>query len=170
MPLFSKTFPWSAITQFLPELLLRIGRINCLIYEEKIRESYNDNLCLFRALAFHLYGTQRLEAESSLLFNLFINKDDGLSANKLQGVHMNEFPSVEDLLTLNFLLYDIDIMDANIVEELARRSKQKYEQIVQLVKYNNHLCYVSNINAVYQFFAALILPLFSTEPSIWRKI
>ena len=36
---------------------------------------------------------------------------DGLSVYQLQGVHMNDTPFVEDLLTLNILLYDIDIVD-----------------------------------------------------------
>ena len=45
---------------------------------------------------------------------------DGLSADQFQGVHMNDIPIVEDLLTLNILLYDIDIVDGNIVGELAR--------------------------------------------------
>ena len=45
----------------LPELLLSNGTINCLAYEENTRQPYNDNLCLFRALALHLRGSQRLE-------------------------------------------------------------------------------------------------------------
>ena len=61
-------------------------------------------------------------------------------------------PTVEDLLTLNILLYDIDIVDGNIVGELARRSVQKYENTVQLLRYNNHTCYVNNINAVFRSF------------------
>ena len=32
---------------------------------------------------------------------------DGLSPNQFQVVHMNDVPTVEDLLTLNILLYDI---------------------------------------------------------------
>ena len=57
---------------------------------------------------------------------------DGLSA-QFQGVHMSVIPTVEDLLTLNILLYDIDIVDGNIVGELARRSLQKYENTVRLL-------------------------------------
>ena len=68
---------------------------------------------------------------------------DGLSPNQFQGVHMNDIPTVEDLLTLKILLYDIDIVDKNIVGELARRSVQKYENAVRLLRYNNHICYVS---------------------------
>ena len=77
---------------------------------------------------------------------------DGLSPNQFQGVHMNDIPIVEDLLTLNILLYDIDIVDGDILGELARRSVQKYENTVRLLRYNNHICYVNNINAVFQSF------------------
>ena len=55
---------------------------------------------------------------------------------------------VEDLLTLNMLLYDIDLVDGNSICKLFGRSVQKYETTVQLLRYNNHICYVSNINAV----------------------
>ena len=136
----------------LPEPLLKNHTINCLTLEENTRQPYNDNLCLFRALALHMHGNQRLEEETSNLFNLFINKMDGLSPNQFQVVHMNDILNVEDLLTLNILLYDIDIVDRNIVGELARRSVQKYENTVPLLRYNNHICYVNNINAVFQFF------------------
>ena len=54
----------------LPKLLMRNGTNNCLTYEESKRQPNNDNLCLFRALALHLHGTQRLEEETSKLFDL----------------------------------------------------------------------------------------------------
>ena len=134
----------------LPEPLLRIGTINCLTYEEKTRQPYNDNLCLIRALALQLHGTQRREEETSKLLNLFTNKMDGLSPNQFQGVHMDDIPIVEDMLTLNILLYDIVILYGNIIGELAKRSVKKYENTVRLLRYNNHICYVNNINAVFQ--------------------
>ena len=136
----------------LPEPLLRDGTINCLTFEENTRQPYNDNLCLFRALALHIRRNQRLEEKTSKFFNLFINKMDGLTPNQFQGVHMNDIPFVEDLLTVNILLYDIDIVDRNIFGELARRSMQKYNNTVRLLRYNNHICYLSNIFAVFQAF------------------
>ena len=48
------------------------------------------------------------------------------------------------------MLYDIDIVDGNIIGELARRSVQKFENTVRLLRYNNHICYLNNINAVFQ--------------------
>ena len=65
---------------------------------------------------------------------------------------MNDIPTVEDLLTLNILLYDIDVVDGNIVVELARRSVQKYEVTVRLLRYNNHIYHVNIIDAVFQSF------------------
>ena len=147
-----KDVPMGCNNAVLPEPLFKNHTINCLTYEENTRQPYNDNLCLFRALALHLHGTQRLEEETSKLFNLVINKMDGLSADQFQGVHMNDIPIVEDVLILNILLYDIDIVDGNMVGELARRSVQKYEINVRLLRYNNHICYVNNINAVFQSF------------------
>ena len=87
---------------------------------------------MFRALALHLHATQKVEEETSKLFTLFINKMDGLSPNHFQGVHMNDNPTVEYLLTLNILLYDIDIVDGSIVGEHARRNVQKCEITVRL--------------------------------------
>ena len=147
-----KDVPMGCKDAVLPEPLLRNGTINCLKYEESIRQPYNDKLCLFRALFLHLYGTQRLEEETSKLFNLFMNQMDGLSLNQFQGFHMNDIPTVEDLLTLNILLYDIDTVDRIIFRELARRSGQKYENTVRLLRYNIHICYVNNVNAVFQSF------------------
>ena len=109
-------------------------------------------MCFFRALALHLHGTQRLKEKSLKFFNIFISQLDGLSPNDIQGVHTNNNPTVEDLLILNILLYDIDNVDGNIVGELARRSVQKYENTVQLLRYNNLICYVNNIKAVFQSF------------------
>ena len=74
-----------------------------------------------------MHGNQRLEEETSKSFNLLINKMDGLSPNQFQGVHMNDIPTVEDLLTLNILLYDIDIMMEilleNLLDEVTRNTK-----------------------------------------------
>ena len=57
---------------------------------------------------------------TSKIFNLFMNRMDGLRADQFRGVHMNDILFVEDLLTLNTVLYDIDSVNGNIIGELAR--------------------------------------------------
>ena len=56
----------------------------------------------------------------------------GLSPNQFDGVHTNNIPTVEGLLTLNILLYDINSVDGSIIGELARKSVQQYENTVKL--------------------------------------
>ena len=65
---------------------------------------------------------------------------------------MNDSRIVDDLLTLNIFLYNIDIVDENIIGELATRSVQKYDNSDGLLRCNIHICYLSNINAVFQSF------------------
>ena len=96
-----KDIPMGCKNAVLPEPLSKNCTINCLTFEESTRQPYNENLCLFRALAPHLHGNQGLEEETSQIFNSFLNKKDGLSPNQFKGVHMNVIPIVEDLLTLN---------------------------------------------------------------------
>ena len=99
-----KDVPMGCKDAVLPEPLLKNCTINCPTFEENTRQPYNDNLCLFRALALHLHGNQRLEEQISKIFNVVINKMDGLSTDHIQGVHMNDILFVEDLLNLNIVL------------------------------------------------------------------
>ena len=144
--------PMGCKNAVLPKPLLKNHTINCLTFEENTRQPYKDNLCLSRAFALYLYGNQRLEEKTSKLFNLFINGKNGLGAYQFQGNHMNDVPIFEDRLTLNILLYDVDIVDGNIIGELVRRSMQKYDNTVRPLRYNNQICCVSNFNVVFQSF------------------
>ena len=54
-----------------PEPLLKNQNVKCLTFEKNTRKPYNDNLRLFRAVALHLFGNERLEEETSKIFNLF---------------------------------------------------------------------------------------------------
>ena len=63
---------------------------------------------------------------------------------------MTDIPKVEEMLQLNIFLYDIDFMDGELVGELARRSIQKFEKSVKLLRYNNHVCYVSDMNSFFK--------------------
>ena len=42
----------------LPEPLLTNHNVVCPTYEKNTSQPYNDNLCLFRALAVHLHGNK----------------------------------------------------------------------------------------------------------------
>ena len=136
----------------LPKSLLRNRSINCLTYEQNTKKPYKDNLCLFRALALHLHGNERLEEETSKLFSLFLVNSTNPDPSKFQGVCMDDIPSVEDIVAINNFIYDIDFIDGTMVGELARLSIKKYEKSVQLIRYNSQICYVDNIHALFKAF------------------
>ena len=147
-----KDFPMVCKDAVLPDSLLKNDAVNCLTFEKNTRKPYNDNLCLFRALALHLHGNERLEEETSKVFNLFLVKSTNPDPSKFQGVCMDDIPSVEDIVGINIFIYDIDLIDGAMVGELARRSIKKYEKNVQLIRYIRHICYVDNINALFKAF------------------
>ena len=147
-----KDIPMGCKDAVLPESLLRNRSINCLTFERNTRQPYKDNLCLFRALALHLHGNERLEEETSKLFNLFLVNSTNPDPSKFQGVCMDDIPSVEDIVAINIFIYDIDFIDGTMVGELAPRSIKKYQKNVQLIRYNSHICYVDNINALFKPF------------------
>ena len=120
-----KDLPMGCKDTVLPEPLLKNHNVNCLTFERNTRPPYNDNLCLFRALALHLHGNERLEEETSKFFNLFLNNSEEGDVSKFQGVHLNDIPKVEDLMQLNIFLYDIDFVDGELIGELCRRSISK---------------------------------------------
>ena len=147
-----KDIPMGCKDAVLPESLLKNHTVICLTYEQNTKKPSKDNLCLFRALALHLHGNERLEEETSKLFNLFLVNSTNPDLSKFQGVCMDDITSVEDTVGINIFIYDIDLIDGAMVGELARRSTKKYEKNVQLIRYNCHVCYVDNIHALFKAF------------------
>ena len=120
-----RDIPMGCKDAVLPESLLKNHTVNCLTYEQNTKKPYKGNLCLFRALALHLHAKERLEEETSKLFNLFLVNSTNPVPSKFQGVCMDEIPSVEDIVGINIFIYDIDLIDGAMAGELVRRSIKK---------------------------------------------
>ena len=54
-------------------------------------------------------------------------------------------------------------MNGELIGELARKSIQKFEKSVKLLRYNNHICYVSDMNSFFKSFRC------STRDTIFSK-
>ena len=150
-----------------PETFLKIQNVICLTYEQNTKKPYKDNLCLFRALALHLHGNERLEEETFKISNLLLNICGEADPSKFQGVHMTDIPKVEAMLQLIILLYVIDFVDGELIGELARRFLQTFIKSVKPLRYNNHICYVSDMNS---FFKSLRCSTFDTIFSKTEKL
>ena len=82
---------------------------------------------------------------------------------------MTDIPKVEEMLQLNVLDYDIDFVDGELIGELARRSIQKFEKSVKLLRYNNHICYVSVMNSFFKSFRCSTCDTIFTKTGILER-
>ena len=78
----------------LPQPLLENCNLNCFTFERNTGQPYNDNLCLFRALALQLHGNKKQDEETSNFFNLFLKNNEEGDVSKFQAVHSNDIPKV----------------------------------------------------------------------------
>ena len=147
-----RDIPMGCKDAVLPETLSKNHSVKCLAYEQNTKKPYKDNLCLFRALSLHLHRNERFKEETSKLFNLFLVDSTNPQPSKFQGVCMDDIPSVEDIVGINFFIYDIDLFDGGMVGELARRCIKKYQKNVRKIQYQSHSCYLDNINALFKAF------------------
>ena len=154
-----RDIPMGCKDAVLPESLLKNHTNSCLTYEQNTKKPYKDNLCLFRALALHLLSPlgndKRLEEETSKLFNLFLINSTNPDPSKFQGVCMDDIPSVEVVVRINIIIYDINLIDGAMVGELARGSINNYENNVKLIQYNSQICYVDIIHELLKVFRSL---------------
>ena len=142
--------PMGCLDAVIPEQLLRRSDVNCLV-TNGYGETYKDYLCLFRPVAVHFYGSVELETNEAKLFSDFLH-EAGHDAIIFRGVSMDHLVFVENAIKRNIFLYDIDIEDGDFVGEFARRSTEMYENNINLLRYNNHICYVDDINTFFKRF------------------
>ena len=129
------------------------------------KKLYNDNLCLFRALALRSHGNGRLEEETTKLFTLLLEKNGGHNPTSFQGVCTKDIPAVEDLDQVNIFLYDIDFVDGAMIGELDRRTVDKHYYVTTVT-------FVMSLISMYssKLIAAHRVILSSTEHQFWSVI
>ena len=132
------------------EQLLRNPEVNYLLSNGH-DESYNDNLCFFRATAIHLFGSVDVELKAIKIFHNFVT-EVGCHPKNFTGVSFDQILMIEELIKQNNFTYDFDIEDGEIIVELVRRSVERYDENIKLLRYNNRICYVNDINKFFKKF------------------
>ena len=107
---------------------------------------------MLRAHALYLHGNDKLEEETAKILKLFPAKSEERDLSNIHGFQKNHIPNVADNLQLNIFLYYRDFVDGEFIGQLARTSIQKKDKSVKLLRYSNHIRYVSNINALFKDF------------------
>ena len=62
------------------------------------------------------------------------------------------------------------MVDGTIICELARRSMQKYQNTVRLMRSNNQICHVPRNTAVFTAFCCSYVTYFSAEHLFWSNL
>ena len=106
-------------------------------------------MCLFRAIAINLFGSKDVEPNATKIFHNFVTAS-GCDPEHFAGVSFDQIPIIEELIKQNNFVCDFDIEDGEIIGELER-----YDKNIKLLRYNNHICYVNDIN---KFFEKLRCP------------
>ena len=99
-----KNLPMGCPDSVIPEPILSNHQVYCLISDAHTQQSYNDNFCLLRALAFPLHGITSLETSTSLIFNDFLEKS-GRDPKQFRGVSKDNLPIVENVDEHLYLRY-----------------------------------------------------------------
>ena len=86
------------------------------------------------------------------LFNAYLTANPQFSVENFRGVGLEDLHIVERLAEVNILVYDNEVSDGGIIGELAERSLRRFNSTATLLRYNNHICYVTDVNKVFESF------------------
>ena len=159
-----KSVPVGCEDFLLPPNLVKRSDINCLSHKSN-KESYNDNLCLLRAVCMHNTGNERVEEETKKIFNACLTANPHLSVQSFRAAGLKDLHLVERLAEVNILVYDIEISGGEYIGELAERSLRRFNSTATLLRYNNHICYVTYVNKVFKAFRCSVFNTFFTRSS-----
>ena len=113
----------------------------------------------------HKTGNETVEEETKKLFNAYLTANSHSSVQNFRVVGLDDLHIVERLAEVSILVYDIEVSDGRITVELADRSLRRFNSTATLLRYNNHSCYVTDVNKVFKFFRCSTCNTFSTRSS-----
>ena len=132
----------------LPDPLLKNHSVN-LLFSNKEKYPYKDNLCLFHAMARYMNGHNDLDSHTSRYFTEFIS-NSGKDPENFRGVSVEDLPVVEEIVQMNISIYDFDIQEGEYVGELTRRSIGRFNKTVKLLRFNNHIIHTNDFHSFFK--------------------
>ena len=134
----------------LPRYISSSHSIVCLTKDYHRNASYNDNLCLFRALSFHKYGealykqSPKFEAQVRkfyIEFNTYMTQDFHC------GVEINYMPDFEKCFETNVNIFSLK-EDGTVIPVF--KSIKRFDDTMNLNLFENHLSYVKNFKSIFK--------------------
>ena len=117
----------------------------------------------------NLSGHNDLDSHTSSYFRELITKS-GYVPKNFRGVSVENLPVVEEIVQRNIFIYDFDIQEGEFVGELARRSIERYDKTVKLLRFNNHMIHTNDIDSFFKCFRSPNVTLSSTDQTTSTNI
>ena len=145
--------PIGCIDGTFPQQLVK----NCMIQlltKDSEGKPYNDNLCMFRAVALHKYGSLNLSFNTTKTLKTFLERIGSKcnTAENFVGIRETQIHILEDVIEANIDIYSIEYVDNVLVGSISRRSVGRHATTYSLLRYDNHICYTHDIKRVLKKF------------------
>ena len=119
----------------------------------------------------HKTGNERVEEETKKLLSAYLTANPHLSVPIFGSVGLKDLHFVERLAEVNILVYDIEVSDGGNIGELAERSLRRFSSTATLLRYNNHICYVTDVNKVFiSFWCSTCNTFFTKSSKLQRRM
>ena len=141
-----RDIPLGCLGISLPDWLRNHNLVHCHTRNHRDNSTYNDSLCLFRGLARH-YDSEHLETKTAELFSEYL-QSRGLEAKLFRGIKLSDIHLVEDLFWINIVVYTVEQVESRLRGELIHRTRGFYDETVTFIRYDRHMCYVSDLHKV----------------------
>ena len=124
----------------LPDTLKNNSHVYSLVSNPHTGAPYTDNLCFFRCLALHRGAkVESLEKETKTLAKGWVRVP-----NAFQGVLLTDLDQLEQVFQVDINVYEVEEETEFFIPR--RRSKlTNKSNIMNVLLYDNHFCYISNL-------------------------
>ena len=136
----------------LHEPLLKNQNVNCLTFEKIYKKALQWQPLPFQSSFSAIIWQWEIGGKNIQNFQPFPDQLWGKRSIKVPGCGHDWYSESEEMLQLNIFVYDFAFVDGELTGELARRSIQKFEKNVKLLRYNNHICDVCDMKSFFKSF------------------
>ncbi|KAJ8048248.1 hypothetical protein HOLleu_00491 [Holothuria leucospilota] len=153
----------------IPDYINKHQHLVTMSHHRKTNQPFQDNLCLFRCLSYHLKSVESAcyDRTPKALFQKYqtaIGGRDGISTFK--GISLNELGVIEKIFGCNIYVYELKpsnkepteeagnkpTLPSETVAELVRRSPCRYASTMYLNIFEGHFSYIKDMNYYAQSF------------------
>ncbi|KAJ8043358.1 hypothetical protein HOLleu_10409 [Holothuria leucospilota] len=145
----------------IPDYIKSNHHIVSMSHHRKTNQPFQDNLCLFRCLSYHLKSVEGAcyDRTPKALFRKYQSAIGGRAAvDTFKGVSLNELETVEKIFECNIYVYELKpfhkvdkdeslgkTLPSDTVAELVRRSPSRYASTMYLNIFEGHFSFIKDM-------------------------